>query len=160
MGVWKWRISQEEEPIIDFVNPGQYPVTLTTTSQYGCVSTHSEMVNISTQLEIFAPNAFTPSFEGAGTPGINDAFTIEFSNLSTVEHFHIQIFNRWGILVWESFDQKNIGWGKLINLVSTTHKTRYILGWQKFNLTLGLIMPMSLKGLLSYSDNTFLKSLG
>ena len=72
-----------------------------------------ETAIISTELEIYVPNAFTPSFEGAGTPGINDAFRAEFSNLDVIESFNIQIYNRWGHLVWESEDPEKYWLGEV-----------------------------------------------
>ena len=83
---------------------GQYPVALTVTSEYGCTNSHSEMVVLASELEIFVPTAFTPTFEGTNSHGINDAFRPVFSDLDLVESYHIQIFNRWGDVVWESSD--------------------------------------------------------
>lgn len=96
--------STDDSPIHDFVYVGQYPVTLTVTSEYGCTNSHSEMVVLSSELEIFVPTAFTPTFEGTNSHGINDAFRPVFSDLDLVESYHIQIFNRWGDVVWESSD--------------------------------------------------------
>jgi hypothetical protein len=99
--------------MFDFLFPGQYFVNLTAMSDMGCVNTHQEIVTISTELEIYVPNAITPSFEGAGTPGINDAFRCEFSNLDVIESFQLQIYNRWGRLVWETEDPEEYWLGEV-----------------------------------------------
>ena len=106
-------ISNEDSPIVDFVYQGQFPTTLTVISDEGCVSSHSEIVIISSELEIYVPTAFTPSFEGAGTPGINDAFRAEFSDLALIESFEIQIYNRWGEKIWESNDPEEYWLGEV-----------------------------------------------
>ena len=97
-------ISNENNPTFDFMVEGQYFVTLVATSDMGCVNSHQEIVIIPAVLDIYVPNAFTPSYDGASTPGINDAFRCEFSNLDAVDSFQLQIYNRWGILVWETND--------------------------------------------------------
>ena len=51
--------------------------------------------------KIFIPNAFTPG-------GINPIFLPVVSHIKP-ETYHLTIINRWGQLVFESFDQ-NIGW--------------------------------------------------
>ncbi|MFN0031617.1 MAG: gliding motility-associated C-terminal domain-containing protein [Flavobacteriales bacterium] len=46
----------------------------------------------------FVPNAFTPNI----TEGINDVFLPVFSDPSIVHHYKFSIYDRWGIMVWES----------------------------------------------------------
>ena len=72
-----------------------------------------EIVTISTELEIYVPNSFTPPFEGSNSTGINDAWRPEFSNLDVIESYNIQIYNRWGMLVWESDDPEEYWLGEV-----------------------------------------------
>ena len=51
--------------------------------------------------KIFIPNAFTPG-------GINPIFLPVVSHIRP-ETYHLTIINRWGQLVFESYDQ-NVGW--------------------------------------------------
>ena len=60
--------------MFDFMLPGSYHTTLTATSEHGCMTSHTEIVTISTELEIYVPNSFTPPFEGSNSTGINDAW--------------------------------------------------------------------------------------
>ena len=105
-------ISNENNPTFDFLEAGNYFVTLVATSDMGCVNSHQETVIIPSVLDIYVPNAFTPSYDGASTPGINDAFRCEFSNLDAVDSFQLQIYNRWGILVWETNDPEEYWQGE------------------------------------------------
>ena len=106
-------ISNENNPTYDFMVEGQYFVTLVATSDMGCVNSHQEIVIIPAVLEIYVPNAFTPSYNDASTPGINDAFRCEFSNLDAVDSFQLQIFNRWGVLIWETNDPEEYWLGEI-----------------------------------------------
>jgi gliding motility-associated-like protein len=51
---------------------------------------------------MYIPNAFTPD---------GDEFNNYFGAVSalTAEEFHLRIFNRWGQLIWETYDQ-NASW--------------------------------------------------
>ena len=93
-----------ENPQYEYPYAGQYPVTLTAVSEYGCTNTHTEFVIISNELEFYVPNAFTPTNTGRNSLGINDAWRPEFSDLEMITEYHIQVFDRWGDLVWESYD--------------------------------------------------------
>lgn len=89
---------------------GTYIVTLTVTDGNGCVDTAQSFVTITEG--ILVPNVFTPNGDG-----INDEFTLPNSGMS---EYHIQIFDRWGVMVFESQDSQfhwngyaNNGDGKL-----------------------------------------------
>jgi len=105
--------STEEEPIYYYTNPGVYDIFLWVANDEGCMD--SVIVYKAVTAEpggnLAAPNVFTPSPDGpnGGVPGdvaFNDVFLpIERGAIE----FHMQIFNRWGELLFESWD-KNIGW--------------------------------------------------
>ena len=63
-----------EHPQYEYPYAGQYPVTLTVVSEYGCTNTHTEFVIISNELEVYVPNVFTPTNDGRNSLGINDAW--------------------------------------------------------------------------------------
>ncbi|MBS1637550.1 MAG: PKD domain-containing protein, partial [Bacteroidetes bacterium] len=100
---------------------GNYGVQLIATNQYGCRDT--AFADVTTHADVVFPNAFTPNPNGA--PGgvydiaslTNDIF---FPYTSGVVDFKLQIYDRWGELIFESEDVK-IGWdgyykGKLCQL--------------------------------------------
>lgn len=71
-------------------------VTLVTTNKNGCESSITR--NFVLRDGIDAPNAITPNGDGR-----NDVFTISLSE--QVQEFKIEIFNRWGQLIFKSNDQ-------------------------------------------------------
>lgn len=89
---------------------GSFPVDLVATNQYGCSDTAE--IRITTTSDIIIPTAFTPNGEAApggyynGNSLDNDIF---FPYTSGVTEFHMNIFNRWGELIFESTDLK-YGW--------------------------------------------------
>ncbi|MFZ9956487.1 MAG: gliding motility-associated C-terminal domain-containing protein, partial [Flavobacteriales bacterium] len=78
---------------------GTYSVTMT--NGKNCTTNDEIKVNEFCKTSIFMPNAFTPNNDGT-----NDVFYVEGMY---VEDFHLLIFNRWGEVVFESFDINN-GW--------------------------------------------------
>ena len=113
--------SQEVHPQHLYTAIGDYQVQLIATSLQGCTDTTS--ILITTDADIVFPNAFTPNEEG-GTGGSYDIHSLTndvfFPFTSGVEEYKLQIFNRWGELIFESTDVK-MGWdgyyrGKLCQL--------------------------------------------
>jgi gliding motility-associated-like protein len=55
------------------------------------------------QTDIYLPNAFSPNGDN-----INDIFLLTF-NCEQVDYYNLQIFDRWGNLIFES-NNKDKGW--------------------------------------------------
>jgi gliding motility-associated-like protein len=66
---------------------------LSVVDQYGCTSRDTVFVKVI--LPIYVPNTFTPDGDG-----LNDVFRAYGDNIL---EFHMQIYDRWGDLVFESF---------------------------------------------------------
>ncbi len=100
--------STEFEPIHQYERAGTYDVTLIVTNQYGCNDT------LTIEKAVFAddggkyliPNTFTPNGDGK-----NDVFIPEMFG---VVNFHMEIYDRWGELLFISDDQ-NVGWDGYFN---------------------------------------------
>ena len=116
--------SAEINPEHVYAQTGTYDVTLIARSQQGCVDTLlvEAAVTVEEGGEVMIPNAFTPNLSGqvnseaGGANGNNDVF---LPVLEGVTRFHMMIYNRWGELLFESFD-KHYGWngyykGRLCN---------------------------------------------
>lgn len=72
----------------------------TLTSTIGtCVATDIVMVEVDCN-SVYIPNIFTPNGDG-----VNDFFEVKVRGAST---FHLQIFNRWGEMLFESTDPKKV----------------------------------------------------
>lgn len=74
------------------------------TDENGCTATDSLLIEVIGSL--YVPNAFTPNGDG-----INDLFKAEGTE---IEKFHLRIYDRWGELIFESFDIDK-GWNGGVN---------------------------------------------
>ena len=74
-----------------YTEPGNYTVTLIVTDSNGCKDTVTKNLNIEQIIKI--PNIFTPNGDG-----INDYFQIIEMGL---ENYTIEVFNRWGNLIYK-----------------------------------------------------------
>lgn len=82
---------------------GVYPVTLYVTTEHGCVDSITKNVEVINDVMLFAPNTFTPDGDE-----FNQNWNVHIQGID-IYSFHLQIFNRWGEMVFESHDE-NIGW--------------------------------------------------
>ncbi len=90
------------DSVLQVFNPGDYWVEV---GLNGCYAIDSLFVTLPLQ-RIPIPNAFTPNQDG-----INDVFNIVSKNynLININDFSLQIFNRWGQLIFETNDP-TLGW--------------------------------------------------
>jgi gliding motility-associated-like protein len=96
---WSWNFddgntSDLPQPIHEFENPGIYNVVVRTTDMNGCVVTIEKVIEVKRLVTLSIPSAFSPNDDG-----INDVFEIGHWN---VERFNMQVFNRWGQMVYET----------------------------------------------------------
>ena len=82
---------------------GTYTVTLTTSSG-SCSATASITIIVEDELTLEIPNVFTPNDDG-----VNDLFTIKSSGISELS---LQIFNRWGQILYQ-FSGNKASWDGL-----------------------------------------------
>ena len=99
--------SEEMNPTHEYDGLGDYYAQLTVTNTLGC--TDSAYTLVEGPVLIYIPNAFTPNNDG-----INDAFKVV---ISEVTRYELDIFNRWGELVFHSEDPDevwigNVNWGE------------------------------------------------
>jgi gliding motility-associated-like protein len=95
-----------------YKDTGTFWALVTVTNTYGCTDSCGVPVVIKPYWDIVAPNAFTPSVYGPNGGAYNPnsmSNEVFFPLAKYVTEFHMMIFNRWGELVFESFDI-NIGW--------------------------------------------------
>jgi gliding motility-associated-like protein len=113
-------------PAYAYKDSGVYTVKLTVWSEHGCVDslTIPNGVHVIESTSIKFPSAFTPNMNGpsGGTYNRNDYSNDVFYPIlitGEIENYHMEIYNRWGVLIFESKDF-NIGWdgyykGKLMS---------------------------------------------
>jgi len=75
-----------------------YPLVLVVENSFGCIDSIQKLVRIENEVLLFAPNSFTPDGNG-----FNDKWRVEVSGVD-LYNFHLEVFNRWGEKVFESFD--------------------------------------------------------
>lgn len=101
-------------PFHYYTNAGLYDVTLIATNQFGCADTFllPAAVQAENGGDVVFPNAFTPSEDGPSN-GYYDPMSLNndvfFPIISGADEYHLEIFSRWGELIFESFDPL-IGW--------------------------------------------------
>lgn len=102
--------STEENPEYLYNSIGEYAIQLIAYNDFGCADTAEIVVN--TSADIIWPNAFTPGEDGS-TGGYYDITSLDndifFPYTSGVVDYQLQIFNRWGELIFETSDI-NQGW--------------------------------------------------
>ena len=106
--------SYEAAPVHYYQSPGTFDVMLVANNMWNCPDTFT-VVGAATAIpsgEIHFPNAFTPGNSGP-TDGVYDPQSYDndffFPIYSGVEAYHLQVFNRWGELLFETSDPKR-GW--------------------------------------------------
>lgn len=114
---WEWispgsipTSSNLEAPTFVFPDgiEGVYPVTLIVTSYHGCTDTVTMNLVIQDDILFYAPNSFTPDGDE-----FNQNWKISLKG-TDIYGYHMQIFNRWGEIIWESYDP-SIGWDGTYN---------------------------------------------
>lgn len=83
---------------------GNYTVTLTVTSQFGCMDETSIGVQVSGDPIFYVPNTFTPDGDEH-----NNVFQPIFTSGFDPTAFRMVIYNRWGELLFESLSNEE-GW--------------------------------------------------
>jgi gliding motility-associated-like protein len=94
--------STEVSPSITFEepNPGNYRVKVTGTNANDCAAQYFLDVQIINDVNIFAPNIFTPDGNS-----FNETWRVHINGIDIYE-FELTIYNRFGQIVFQSFDSE------------------------------------------------------
>lgn len=103
---WSWDFgdgttSQLENPDHAYANPGKYTICLKAKNQQTCDDSLCLDIEVYGEPKVYIPTAFSPNGDL-----LNDVYYIIASGFKGTE---LQIFNRWGELVFQSNDI-NMGW--------------------------------------------------
>lgn len=93
--------------ILNVVHPGRYSLTVSL-DPMGCSTTESVEVHKDCYIDI--PNAFTPNADG-----VNDYFFPRQLLSRKVTRFNMQLFNRWGQVVFDTRQTNGRGWDGRFN---------------------------------------------
>ena len=96
----------DEDPIHDYAGNelGNYVVTLIATTPFGCADTIQGIIIMREDLLFYVPNTFTPDGDD-----FNETFMPIFYSGFETDDYHLTVFNRWGEIVFESYNSA-IGW--------------------------------------------------
>ncbi|MCX6281325.1 MAG: PKD domain-containing protein [Bacteroidetes bacterium] len=95
------KTSNDTNPVSTYTEDGTYTIRLISTNQFGCADTTYYQYKILFR-GLFVPNAFAPS---SGNMAVR-LFKPVGMNLKT---YHIQVFDTWGHMLWESNKLDNNG---------------------------------------------------
>lgn len=101
------KITNIDSETIRFEDTGTFPVTHIAFNEFGCTDTLVQYIVIDAPVNLFIPNAFSPNGDGN-----NDEFKI---SITGIIEYEIQIFSRWGEMIFKSNDL-NYSWnGNVMN---------------------------------------------
>jgi gliding motility-associated-like protein len=73
-------------------------------NEFGCSDTSFQMIQISEELAFYVPNSFTPDGNQ-----FNNIWKPVFTEGLDPQDYQATIVNRWGEIIWESYDS-SVGW--------------------------------------------------
>lgn len=105
---WNWSLGDGTTSFLQnaqvaYTQAGTYNICLLVTSIEGCQDSICKKVSVLKEFEggIYLPTAFSPNGDG-----VNDQFLVYGGGISDM---HLVVYNRWGQILFESFDQ-SLGW--------------------------------------------------
>ncbi|MES2285163.1 MAG: PKD domain-containing protein [Bacteroidota bacterium] len=102
---WSWNFGDVndstasflEYPMHNYVDVGNYCITLVAQNNYQCLDTVVHCLKIEPEFTFFIPNSFTPN----DSEGTNDGFSGFGTNIS---QYDMWIFDRWGNMIFHTAD--------------------------------------------------------
>ena len=106
-----------QDPIHNYSdNSDNYVVTLVASNELGCQDSASLIISVIQDIAVYVPNSFTPNddeYNQYFLPILTDGFK--------KNTYHFTVFNRWGEVVFESYDEL-YGWDGNYGIGGTTKK--------------------------------------
>lgn len=96
--------SIDDSPIVVYPEgvASTYPVKLIVINEFMCSDTVKGIVDVQSDILIFVPNAFTPDGDE-----FNEYWRVYIDGIDIYD-FHLTVFNRWGEIVWESYNPEGM----------------------------------------------------
>lgn len=79
--------------------PGQYAIRAIL--ECAAIPIELQLQDVRCTPDIYAPNIFSPNFDG-----FNDRFKIQLGTVGTITTYHLQIFDRWGNIIFQTTDEQ------------------------------------------------------
>ena len=115
--MWNWNFGDLQTASISnpgshiYADTGTYIITLTTSTQYGCIDTAYKTVTIEPDFVFYIPNVFSPNGDHK-----NDTFS---GKGLYIKEYEMMIFDRWGNLIFKTNNIDN-PWDGKVNKGSET----------------------------------------
>ena len=92
--------SSEFEPVVTYQEgvAASYPISLVVTDENNCQDSTSQVLQVMSDVICYAPNAFTPDGDQ-----LNQTWRVYMDGIDFYD-FHLTVYNRWGEIVWESYN--------------------------------------------------------
>ena len=102
--------STAEDATVSFPDgvTGTYDVQLVVSSELGCTDTVDYDLIVLPEVLVYAPNSFTPDGDE-----FNQTWRVFMEGVDVYD-FELLLYNRWGELIWKSYDM-NLGWDGTYN---------------------------------------------
>lgn len=107
-------ITEESNATFEYQYPfdeGNYTVQLLVESQYGCLDSTTQIIQVKGDVLYYVPNAFTPDGDEH-----NNTFSPVFTSGYIPGSYQFDVYNRWGELIFSS-QNPEIGWDGYYNFV-------------------------------------------
>ena len=89
------------DSVYTYADTGSYLITQLVSNEFGCHDTSYTNVRVDFGYKIFIPTSFSPNGDG-----LNDRFTVYGED---IQDFSMIVYNRWGQMLYRTFDKDN-GW--------------------------------------------------
>jgi gliding motility-associated-like protein len=101
-------MSALRDPVHTYTDTGLFRAWLVVSNEHSCSDTAEHFISVLEDFMMYIPNAFTPNGDG-----LNDEF---YPRGLSIKNYEMQIYNRWGQLVFKS-QSNNANWnGKFFNM--------------------------------------------
>lgn len=124
-------ISFEDDPVHSYDTSGVFLVMLIAYNepQYGCADTTFNYMEVSPLFTFYVPSGFTPDDDG-----LNDEWGPVGQNFE-YESYNVQVFDRWGKLVWQTDNPTKLWNGTNMNTTKDVKQGMYVYVFKlkKFN---------------------------
>jgi gliding motility-associated-like protein len=107
-------IMEQSNTTFDYQYPyeeGDYLVHLLVESQYGCLDSTTQLIQVKGDVLYYVPNAFTPDGDEH-----NNMFSPVFTSGFTPGSYQFDVYNRWGEMIFSS-QNPQIGWDGYFNFM-------------------------------------------
>lgn len=114
--------STEFSPNHTYTAQGTFTVELIAKTEAGCEHISTQEVTVFPNFAVYAPSAFTPN-------GDEKNETFEVKGIG-IKNYHLQVYSRWGELIYESFNLEEMWDGKVNGTLVESGTYAFLINYQ------------------------------